>query len=125
MKVRMDRQVTSWVKEGEAQPYEEAQEEFKDRPAEWNSIVKNAHQFTCPIRSILMIVAKPKYKFSDAQETMTIEERKRKIEGEATIKKAKAPKVIKDEIQEALQLLFVWALHVYNSLTYSTAPIQS
>ncbi len=59
-KARMDRQIVSFTQEGEAQDFTEAEEEFKNKPEEWGNILKHGHQFTCPVRQVLQIVAKPK-----------------------------------------------------------------
>jgi len=119
-KIRHERQVTSWVKEGEAQPLAEAEEEFLDKPEEWEHILANAHQFTCQVRGIPMIVAKPKYTFKDSAEIHNVSDRKRTIETECNIKKAKAPKVVKQEVVETPQLQNVF--RGYNNAKLFGAP---
>ena len=46
-KIKLDRQVTSFIKEGEAQPFEEAEKEFEDRPEQWKSILANGLEGFC------------------------------------------------------------------------------
>ena len=103
-KIRLERQITSWVREGDAEPFTEVEKEFENKPEEWASILENAHVFTCPVRGVRMIVAKPKYTFRDTSEIQNVCERKRAIETECNIKKAKALKVVKPEVLETPQL---------------------
>ena len=60
-KTRLERQTHSFVCEGSPQPFEEAEAEWKDKnPKAWEEILKNAHQFTCPVTKIRMINAQMK-----------------------------------------------------------------
>ena len=58
-KSRLERQTFSFVSEGTAQPFEEAEAEWKDKnPEAWEEIQKNATQFTCPVTKMRMITDK-------------------------------------------------------------------
>ncbi len=59
-KARLERSTNAFSKEGEAEDYADVEARLKDKPDEWESVKQNAHQFTCPIRNVLMIIAKPK-----------------------------------------------------------------
>ena len=57
-KSRLERQTFSFVSEGTAQPFEEAEAEWKDKnPKAWEEIQKNATRFTCPVTKMRMINA--------------------------------------------------------------------
>ena len=60
-KSRLDKQITSFKRSGEAMDFDEAEEKWRDKPEEWKSILENAPRFHCPIRNKEQIVPKPKY----------------------------------------------------------------
>ena len=57
-KSRRERQTFSFVAEGTAQPFEEAEAEWMEKdPNTWEEIKKNARTFTCPVTKKRMINA--------------------------------------------------------------------
>jgi len=58
-KMRQDRQTTAFVSTGDAIPFAEAEQQYKDSP-EWQAILENAPRFFCKIRNIEMIIPAPK-----------------------------------------------------------------
>jgi hypothetical protein len=90
---------TVWVNEGDFEPIEVVKEKYKENPDKWALILANAPKMTCEVTGEELIV-EPKYKLKIQDEEVLTFEKKRRLEGEATvknIKKAKKDKPIKDD----------------------------
>ena len=116
---------TMWTREGDFEPIETVKERYRDQPERWALIEKNAPRITCDVTGEELIV-EPQYKLKVTDEEVCMEEKKRRIEGEATCKnpkKAKTAKAIKavggadetptvvPEPQVALQLFLSHLMH--------------
>ena len=88
---------TMWTREGDFEPIETVKERYRDQPERWALIEKNAPRITCDVTGEELIV-EPQYKLKVTDEEVCMEEKKKRIEGEATCKnpkKAKTAKAIK------------------------------
>ena len=92
--VSLTKNTKTFIASGEFVDYQEAAEDYSDRPEEWANITANARTFECPVRKALMI-AIPKYNWKAAEEAVESIESKRKLEQVQEIKRAKKIKVEK------------------------------
>ena len=90
-KCRTQKQILSTDSGGLFQPIADVQKKYEDDPEELESILANGQRMTCPIRGKELILV-PEYKLNLRREDTEELDRKRQIEGEMKIKKAKKAK---------------------------------
>ncbi len=93
---RIRRHASNFSAKGKFMDEENLKKAFEDKPDEKAAIKTNSHQMQCAITNKYLWWV-PEYELSITNEEILQEDKKRKIEGEGTLKKAKKAKAEKTE----------------------------
>jgi hypothetical protein len=103
MQSRLRKQATVFAAQGDYHDIEGpdgVKETMKHKPGDLENLLKNGRRFVCPVFQKEQIWV-PKYHMKMTDESVDTEERKRKVEAEFTVKKAKKEKIPRAIKQEA------------------------